>query len=91
VDIDGEPWADPPCMGAESSGGARPSDRWPYRSRRPIVTSGSVFSCGLWLTITDQVLATVWDFGDGTVVSNAAYLRHGWSGPGLYTVTLTGL
>jgi len=36
------------------------------------------------------VLATVWDFGDGTVVSNAAYLRHGWSGPGLYTVTLTG-
>ena len=30
-----------------------------------------------------------WDFGDGTVVSNAVFVTHSWATPGDYPVTLT--
>ncbi len=40
--------------------------------------------------ITGSLLRSVWDFGDGTVVTNQCFIRHAWALPGTYTVRLTG-
>ena len=37
-----------------------------------------------------RLLATLWDFGDGTVVSNQAFITHAWTNPGTYEIRLTG-
>ena len=39
---------------------------------------------------SNPITATVWDFGDGVVVSNRCYASHAWAVPGLYEVRLTG-
>jgi PKD repeat protein len=39
---------------------------------------------------TGPMLQTVWDFGDGTVLTNQFSATHAWSAPGAYTVRLTG-
>lgn len=37
----------------------------------------------------DDVSRLVWDFGDGTVLSDTSTVRHTWSAPGQYLVRLT--
>ncbi len=32
---------------------------------------------------------SVWDFGDGTMVTNSPSMAHTWNTPGTYEVTLT--
>ena len=51
----------------------------------------------MWLTgfpleltalIEGRTTASVWDFGDGVVVSNQPYASHAWTAPGDYAVVL---
>ncbi|MEI2723261.1 MAG: PKD domain-containing protein [Verrucomicrobiota bacterium] len=37
-----------------------------------------------------RLTGLVWDFGDGTLVTNRAFLSHAWETPGIYAVHLTG-
>jgi PKD repeat protein len=39
---------------------------------------------------TGPMLQTLWNFGDGTTVTNQPVASHAWSAPGVYTVRLTG-
>jgi PKD repeat protein len=38
---------------------------------------------------TGKLSASVWDFGDGTTLTNEPLTRHPWIEPGLYDVRLT--
>lgn len=90
VDIDGEQWLNPPSMGAD--------EYIPGNAKGPLFVSIGLkstnvvtgYSVSLVAQIQGQVSASVWDFGDGVVVSNQAYTSHIWSSPGVYTVRLTG-
>ncbi len=90
VDIDGEPWASPPAIGADQV--------WPGPSAGPLTLRITVpftrFAAGFAVPFTAHntgpILWSVWDFGDGTVVTNHPFLRHAWTVPGPYNVRLTG-
>jgi len=88
ADIDGEPWLDPPSIGcdeyrAESITGDLSVAISVLRTNLPV---------GISLDLTAEVggraSAIVWDFGDGTVLSNRPYASHAWSAPSNYLVTL---
>src|SRR5262249_54753074 len=44
---------------------------------------------GFMALIDGKASLSVWDFADGTVLTNQAYTSHTWSSPGDYLVTLT--
>ena len=46
------------------------------------------FTLGLTAAIEGRTVASVWDFGDGLVVSNRPYATHAWSTAGDYAVVL---
>ncbi len=90
VDIDGDPWLNPPSIGCDE-----------YRAGAVTgtvdVAIGTVwtnvavgYSLDLTARINGRVSASVWDFADGTVLSNRPYASHDWAMPGNYPVILTG-
>jgi PKD repeat protein len=90
VDIDGEPWLEPPAMGADQY--------VPDNAKGPLAVSIDVrdtnIPTGFKVSFVAQaqglISSSVWDFGDGITVSNQAYISHSWSSAGIYTVRLTG-
>jgi hypothetical protein len=89
VDIDGQPWRVPPSIGCdEYYAGAAGSLGVSILSNYPEAVPGFV------LTFTGQIAgrarANVWDFGDGTQVSNQVFIvQHSWAAPGDYPVAFT--
>jgi len=89
ADIDGQPWDDPPCMGADQ---VRPESM-----TGPLSVTLSPSSARWWLGmplgfrahIEGVASSSAWDFGDGVVVSNSPYASHVWSDQGTYAVRLT--
>jgi hypothetical protein len=92
-DIDGEPWANPPSMGADEvveaniagplsiSIFARETNTFPNSTLHRLFFSDS---------ITGRVSRIDWDYGDGVIVTNQGYWGiHYWTNPGTYTVTST--
>ena len=88
LDIDGEVWLNPPSIGCDD-----------YRAGSvtgpltvTIVASWTNVTPGvevdLTVLVSGRVTATVWDFGDGMVLSNQFYVRHAWSAVGDYAVVL---
>ena len=90
TDIDGEPWAETPAIGADQV--------WPGESTGPlamqITASHTAVTVSFPVSFTADnagpLLSAVWDFGDGTVVTNQPFISHAWTSPGSYTVRLTG-
>jgi PKD repeat protein len=88
VDIDGEPWASPPAIGADQPGSATgPLSVW-IEAGLTNVAAGYPVSFTAWNT--GPILQSVWDFGDGTVLTNHPFASHAWSASGVYRVRLTG-
>ena len=89
VDIDGEPWANPPSIGCD--------ELYPGNVLGDvnvnILTSFTNLPVGypayFQANISGPVNTSTWDFGDGTVVSNRPYMTHAWSAVGDYPVVLT--
>jgi hypothetical protein len=88
VDIDGEAWLSPPDIGCDQyrSGSVTGAVTVAISAAWTNVTTGFAVNLTAW--VNGQVSASVWDFGDGTVVSNRPYASHAWSAPGDYTVIL---
>jgi PKD repeat protein len=90
VDIDGEPWLNPPCIGADQF--------VPGQTLGPLTVSiaatytnvGTDFTVPFQAVINGRLSTSVWDFGDGVVVSNRPLATHAWTAPGQYMVSLTG-
>ena len=90
VDIDGEAWLNPPCMGADQfvAGAATGALTVAIAAAYTNVAIGSALS--FVARVNGRLNASAWDFGDGMVLSNRAYASHAWAAPGLYEVRLTG-
>ncbi|MCX6929204.1 MAG: PKD domain-containing protein, partial [Verrucomicrobia bacterium] len=89
-DMDGELWANPPCMGADQfvPGPVTGALTMQIHSDSSQVAPGYVV---LFVAQnTGRLVGLVWDFGGGTLVTNRAFVSHAWTAPGLYTVRLTG-
>ena len=88
VDIDGEPWANPPSIGCDEyrSGSVTGALSAAIVASYTNVAAG--FAVDFQALIGGRVSASRWDFGDGTVVSNRLYASHAWSGAGDYVVEL---
>ena len=87
-DIDGEPWLSPPSMGCDEYrlGAVTGPLSVAIRSSLTNVAVGWAIDLTGW--IGGRTVASVWDFGDGTVVSNRPYVTHAWSVAGDYPVVL---
>jgi PKD repeat protein len=88
VDIDGERWANPPAMGADQPGPTTGPLTVGVASDFTHVGSGYPVAFTAWNS--GPILRSVWDFGDGTTLTNQPVASHAWSAPGVYTVRLTG-
>ena len=88
VDIDGEPWLNPPSIGCdEYRAGAQTGEL-----TAAIAASWTNVAVGFAVDLTGWIsgwaAASAWDFGDGTVLSNRPYATHAWGAPGDYAVVL---
>jgi hypothetical protein len=88
-DIDGEGWANPPSIGCDEVivDGLTTLQGVGMEADATYVATN--FEVSFAALIQGRAQANRWDFGDGTVISNQAYVAHSWMTPGLYQVTLT--
>ncbi len=88
VDIDGDPWLDPPSIGCDEyySGSATGTLSVAASASHTNVAAG--FEVEFEGRFSGWVSASRWEFGDGTVVSNRPYASHAWVEAGDYAVVL---
>lgn len=92
-DMDGEPWADPPSMGADEVIEANLTgpltltiDAWQTNTIAEPIRHTLSFAA----VATGRVSRIDWNYGDGGLDLNRGYWAiHGWTNPGTYTVTAT--
>jgi len=89
VDIDNEPWGNPPSVGCDEPVAANLSGPLSLGilASATVVTPG--FEVGLEALVSGKVTGSEWNFGDGTGASNQLYTAHTWQTPGAYLITLT--
>ena len=86
VDIDGQPWANPPSIGCDEyyagafTGSLSVSIQSDYTNVTP------AFPINFTCQITGNANSNVWDFGDGSMLSNHLTATHSWLSPGDYPV-----
>ncbi len=89
VDIDGEAWANPPSIGCDEyhSGSITGLLSVAIMADNTNVAKG--YAVNFEGLITGQANTNVWDFKDGTLVTNLPYASHNWSTTGDYAVKFT--
>jgi len=90
VDIDGEPWRNPPCIGADQYVPGSVTGALTMTISTSYTNVAAGFAVDFVTQNQGSISASVLDFGDGTVVSNRVQLNHAWRVPGMYAVRLTG-
>lgn len=87
TDLDGEPWRDPPSIGADE-----PSSVSTGLLSVAIAASHTAVSVGFQVRLTALIQGyasgSAWDFGDGQGETNRAFACHAWTGTGTYAVAL---
>jgi len=89
TDIDGEPWASPPSIGCDEVYPGSVSGAMSVSIGSAFTNFAPGYPANLQALITGPVTGSIWDFGDGTTVTNEAFVAHTWTNEGAYTVTLT--
>jgi hypothetical protein len=88
MDIDGDSWTNPPSIGCDEYRAGALTGALSAAIGASWTNVAAGFAVDLKARITGLVLASAWDFGDGTISINRPYVSHSWSAPGDYTVTL---
>lgn len=99
-DMDGEPWANPPSMGADEVVEANltgPLAISIYAPETNTLVNASTVPLGLgWhrlyflASTVGRVTKIDWDYGDGLIETNLGFsAAHKWDNPGTYTLTST--
>ena len=89
LDIDGDVWLDPPCMGCDqvTIGAVTGSLTVAIVAQWRYVAVG--FAASFFGDIRGEVSGSSWDFGDDAVLTNQPYAVHSWGTNADYTVKLT--
>ena len=89
TDIDGDPWGAPPAIGCD--------EPVPGIAGGPLTVMAIAESTNVVLgnrpllsaKVEGNIRGSHWDLGDGTVLTDRAYVSHAWSSTGRYDVVLT--
>jgi hypothetical protein len=87
-DIDGEPWAGPPSIGCDEYYAGAITGPLTVAIVAPITNVAVGAQVPFTAIIDGRVSASVWDFGDGVILSNRPYAIHAWTAPADYVVTM---
>lgn len=90
TDINGQPWANPPSMGCEEINPGNLSGNLSMSIAPDFTNLPPGYAKNFQANITGPLTASVWNFGDGTMVTNEAYISHAYAALGNYTISLTG-
>ena len=88
TDIDGEAWATPPSIGCDEYHAGAVTGPLSVSIAAAYTNVAAGFEVSFTALIEGRATASVWDFGDGTVVSNRPYASHAWAALGDYAVVL---
>ena len=88
TDIDGEAWRAPPSMGCDEVVAGAITGTLNVSAWAAPTNVAVSFPIRFRAGILGRTTRSVWDFGDGTVVSNNPYALHAYASPGMYTVLL---
>ena len=89
VDIDGEPWLNPPSMGCDEYHGTGSVTGLIDLAIEGDLNSVAGQPLTLFADIHGAVTMHTWDFGDGMGATNSPYTTHAWGVPGGYELILT--
>jgi len=89
VDIDGNLWANPPSMGCFEPYPGNITGTVSLGISTTFTNLAPGFGENFEANISGPVDMSVWNFGDGTLVTNEPYMFHTWSVTGNYSVVLT--
>jgi hypothetical protein len=89
TDIDGNPWGNPPSIGCSEIPSSGDYGNLTVNISTAFTNWAPGYPLNFQATISGPVYTTVWNFGDGTILTNAPYLSHLWVSTGIYPVTLT--
>src|SRR5262249_25006372 len=88
VDIDGEPWANPPSIGCYEVHRGNETGALTVDIQARFVNVATAFELEFTTQIIGYASENRWEFGDGTVLSNRLAATHTWPTAGDYPVVL---
>ena len=88
TDIDGEVWRVPPSMGCDEVVAGAITGLLSVSASAAFTNVAVGFPIRFRGNILGRTTGSVWDFGDGTVLSNKPYATHAYALPGVYAVVL---
>ena len=89
ADIEGNPWANPPSIGCSEPNPGNDLGSLTVGISTAFTIYPPSDPENFQAVISGLLETSVWNFGDGTLVTNEACASHTWAAPGSYTVTLT--
>jgi len=90
TDIDGDSWSNPPSIGCDEIKPGNETGNITIDIAAPYTNFAAGYASAFQAGISGSLSYSVWNFGDGTLVTNEAYAFHAWATNGDYLVTLTG-
>ncbi len=88
LDIDGELWLNPPSIGCDEYHAGAITGPLSAAIEASYTNVATGFAVDFRAQIGGHASASLWEFGDGTVLSNRPYSSHSWTAVGDYTVVL---
>lgn len=89
TDIDGEPWTNPPCIGCDQIYPGYVNGCISVSISAAFTNLAPGFPGSFQANISGPLSGSIWNFGDGTTVTNEPFVSHVWAASGEYTMTLT--
>ena len=89
VDLDGLAWKTPPAIGGAEFYAGSATGALTAAIDAPVTNFTAGYVGRFAADLTCRPTQIVWDFGDGTQVTNGPVVRHAWSAAGDYPLTLT--
>jgi len=86
VDIDGEPWQDPPSMGCDQLNPGALTGALQVALVAQVSTAATYASVRFTPVLSGPATSNVFTFGDGTAVTNRPFADHAWTAGGFYSV-----
>ena len=88
TDIDGEAWVTPPSIGCDEYHAGAVTGPLSVGIVAAYTNVAVGFPVDLTALIEGRTTSSVWNFGDGVVMSNRPYANHAWAVAGDYVVVL---